>query len=178
MGHACRSIRVALFAPGSRRALSLASASAQPAFVACHSEARTQRAADRERVSAMTAHQQKSRTSQHLALPIRELGCAGAARGIEHALRDVPGVTLVNVNPVTEMAYVEYDSLHCDENALSAVLDRAGYLEKPVEPPLAAIKPGSGYGAGVRRMLSAVWRAAGIARHRPFHRSANPGRSP
>ena len=124
----------------------------------------------------MTADQGTSRTS-HLALPVRELGFAGAAPGIEHALRDVPGVTLVNVNPVTEMAYVEYDSVRCNEGELRAALDRAGYLEKPVEPPPAAIKPWSGYGAGVRRFLSALRRALRIAWPRPFHRSTNAGRS-
>ena len=124
----------------------------------------------------MTADQGKSRTS-HLALPIRELGCAGAAPGIARALRDVPGVTLVNVNPVTEMAYVEYDSVRCDENVVRAALDRTGYLERPVEPRLAAIKPVSGYGAGVRRFLSAVRRALGITRPRPLNRSTIARRS-
>ena len=124
----------------------------------------------------MIADQEKSRTS-HLALPIRELGCAGAAPGIARALRDVPGVSLVNVNPITEMAYVEYDPTRCSENTVRAALDRMGYLEKPVEPRLAAIKPASVYGAGVRRFLSALRRAHGIARPRPFHRTANTGRS-
>ncbi len=124
----------------------------------------------------MIADQEKSRTS-HLTLPICELGFAGAAPGIERALRDVPGVTLVNVNPVTEMAYVEYDSDGCDEYTLRAALDRAGYLEKPVELPLARITAELGYGTTVRRFLSALRRALGIARPRPFHKSANARRS-
>ncbi|MEW5919212.1 MAG: heavy metal-associated domain-containing protein [Gemmatimonadota bacterium] len=64
---------------------------------------------------------------QHSALPIRDLGCADAAPVIERVLRDVPGVTRVYVNPVTEMAYIEYDAERCGEVALRSALRRAGY---------------------------------------------------
>ena len=67
-------------------------------------------------------------TLQHTALPIYNLGCAGGAAGtVERLLRGVPGVTRVYVNPVTEMAYVEYDGERCDERQLTAALERSGY---------------------------------------------------
>lgn len=69
-------------------------------------------------------------TLQHTALPVSNLGCAGGATGtIERLLREVPGVTRVYVNPVTEMVYVEYDGERCNERQLIAVLERAGYDE-------------------------------------------------
>lgn len=122
----------------------------------------------------MAANQERTRTIRHLALPIREIGCAAAAPSIDHALRDVPGVTRVYVNPVTEMAYIEYRSGECDESALRAALDRAGYLEKPPEPPRAANTPGSSPWAGVRRFVSRVWRAGQAGRNRAVHPTAEP----
>lgn len=62
-----------------------------------------------------------------LALPIRHLDCAGAVPGIERHLRAVPGVTSVYVNPVTELAYVDFDADRCDELALRAALARSGH---------------------------------------------------
>ena len=48
------------------------------------------------------------------------------ARSIERALRRIPGVTRARVNPVTEMAYVEYDPAQWDERRLRhAVADAA-----------------------------------------------------
>ena len=52
---------------------------------------------------------------------------------IERALRRVPGVTRACVNPVTEMAYVEYDPAQCDERRLRhAVADATGGNPGPV----------------------------------------------
>lgn len=75
----------------------------------------------------MAMAQENPARVQHVALPIRELGCAANAPGIEHTLRKVPGVSRVYVNPVTEMAYVEYDPSVCDEAAVAAALRRAGF---------------------------------------------------
>jgi copper chaperone CopZ len=62
------------------------------------------------------------------ALPLAPLGCAGAERlTIERVLRDDAGVLEVSVNPVTEMAYVEYDPSRTDPDALFGVLRRAGF---------------------------------------------------
>lgn len=67
-------------------------------------------------------------TLRHVALPLYNLGCAGGgATTIERILRPVPGVMRSYVNPVTEMAYVEYDRERCDERQLTLELERAGY---------------------------------------------------
>jgi cation transport ATPase len=72
---------------------------------------------------------------QRATLPLDTLGCAAASVPVEHALRSVPGVTHVYVNPVTEMAYIEYDSDRCDERTLRAALDQLGYGAAPADPP-------------------------------------------
>lgn len=83
----------------------------------------------------MAIVQEKPARVQHVALPIRELGCAANAPSIEHTLRKIPGVSRVYVNPVTEMAYVEFDPSVCDESAIAAALKRAGFgaLHHPTE---------------------------------------------
>jgi cation transport ATPase len=48
--------------------------------------------------------------AQRLTIPISGLRCAGSeCYTLERALRRVPGVVDVYVNPVTEMAYIDYD---------------------------------------------------------------------
>jgi hypothetical protein len=62
------------------------------------------------------------------ALPLARLGCAGAERlTLERILHDEPGVLEVVVNPVTEMAYVEYEPAVTEPDALFLVLQRAGF---------------------------------------------------
>lgn len=68
---------------------------------------------------------------QRATLPLETLGCAAARVPIEHALRAVPGVTHVFVNPVTEMAYVEYNPERCDEHTLRVTLAELGYGTTP-----------------------------------------------
>lgn len=64
----------------------------------------------------------------HTTLPLTDLACGGGgALTIEHELSRVPGVARVYVNPLTEMAYVEYDATVCDVPALTAAVERAGY---------------------------------------------------
>lgn len=86
---------------------------------------------DRERGTAMNA--------QRITLPIYNLDCASETRIVERALKGVPGVSHVYVNPATEMAYVEYDPALSDSAQLFAALERKGYgqpLSKPaVETP-------------------------------------------
>ena len=77
---------------------------------------------------------------QRITLPLDTLGCAASAVPVEHALRAVPGVTQVFVNPVTEMAYVEYDRDRCQERAIREALVESGYRsasahEAPAELP-------------------------------------------
>lgn len=69
-----------------------------------------------------------SSTLAHTVLPLADLGCGGGgALAIEHELSRVPGVARVYVNPLTEMAYVEYDSTRCGPAELTAAIQRAGY---------------------------------------------------
>ena len=70
-------------------------------------------------------------TLQHATLPLDTLGCSAAAVPVEHALRAVAGVTHVFVNPVTEMAYVEYDPERCDAYTLRMTLEKLGYDRTP-----------------------------------------------
>ena len=64
----------------------------------------------------------------HTTLQLANLGCGGGgAVTVERALSHVPGVKRVYVNPLTEMAYVEYDAARCSRPELAAALRRAGY---------------------------------------------------
>jgi len=126
----------------------------------------------------MTATSEDSGRIEHLAMPIPELGCAGAAPSIERALRSVPGVSRVYANAVTEMAYIEYEADHCDEGMLRAALSRAGYGEQPPELPRASSRSLRGPKAGLAWLLTGVARAVRFARHRAPRRAAEPRRSP
>jgi cation transport ATPase len=67
-------------------------------------------------------------TIQRITLPIYNLGCGGGeARAIEHGLTQAPGVVYVYVNPLTEMAYVEFDPTRTPFSQLAAVIERMGY---------------------------------------------------
>lgn len=60
-------------------------------------------------------------------IPLGDLGCGGGAVGsIERALARVPGVFRVYANPLTEMAYVEFDPALCTPADLTAAVQRAG----------------------------------------------------
>ena len=94
---------------------------------------------------------------QRATLPLDTLGCAAASIPVEHALRSVPGVTHVYVNPVTEMAYIEYDSDRCDERSLRAALDELGYGATPAhQPPTVPRHRQRGW---IGRLLTVVSRA-------------------
>ena len=61
-------------------------------------------------------------------IPVRDLGCGGAgALRIERELAATDGVLEVYVNPVTEMAYVDFDPAETDPQALMRAIERAGY---------------------------------------------------
>ena len=94
---------------------------------------------------------------QRATLPLDTLGCAAASIPVEHALRSVPGVTHVYVNPVTEMAYIEYDSDRCDERTLRAALDELGYGATPGHQPPAI--PRHGQRGWIGRLLTVASRA-------------------
>jgi copper chaperone CopZ len=62
------------------------------------------------------------------ALPLTRPGCAGSERlTVERVLREIPGVLEVFANPVTEMAYVEYDPVLTQPDVLFNALRRAGF---------------------------------------------------
>ena len=73
-------------------------------------------------------------TTQRITLPIYNLGCGGGeAHAIEHGLTQAPGVVYVYVNPLTEMAYIEFDPTHTTLAQLAAVIERMGYGPPRVE---------------------------------------------
>lgn len=109
----------------------------------------------------MTTTREHAGGIRHLALPIREFGSARAASPIEAALNDVPGVTHVHVNPRTEMVYVEYETLRCDERTLREAIDRAGYgEERPAQ--LQAVGSQRSSASSHRRTIAATLAFLGI----------------
>jgi copper chaperone CopZ len=61
------------------------------------------------------------------ALPLSSNVCSGERLTIERVLSEVAGVVTTMVNPVSEMAYVEYDPALTDPAALFTVLQRGGF---------------------------------------------------
>jgi len=60
-------------------------------------------------------------------VPIFGLGMGGCgAETVEHALRRVPGVQSISVNPATEMAYITYDAIQTDLDELRRAIEAAG----------------------------------------------------
>ncbi len=81
-------------------------------------------------------------------VPLQSPDSGREVRSIERALRRIPGVTRVSVNPVTEMAYVEYDPAQCDERRFRhAVADATG---GSLGPPCVGPAHGDGRDAGRR----------------------------
>ncbi len=66
-----------------------------------------------------------SRVRTTIALPAFE-DAGGVPSAIEKAIRDTPGVLHAIVNPATEMAYVEYDTDRCGEDALKRAIAATG----------------------------------------------------
>lgn len=105
-------------------------------------------------------------TTQHTTVPLQSLGCASGGRAaIERALLDIPGVLRAYVNPVTEMAYVEFDPALSDAQVIGAVIRQTGYAEmRPVPPP--TVHP-SGERSDVDTarvaLATGVWLAAAFA---------------
>ena len=70
-------------------------------------------------------------TSSRITLPIEGLACGGGgALSVERAIARIPGVARVYVNPLTEMAYVEFDSTVCSPDAIEAAVMRAGFRSR------------------------------------------------
>lgn len=70
---------------------------------------------------------EKRRDSRRVTLPIYGLACGGGgALTVERALARVPGVERTYVNPLTEMAYVEYDPAVAQPAQLVAAVKGVG----------------------------------------------------
>jgi cation transport ATPase len=70
---------------------------------------------------------------ERITLPIYNLGCGGGgALAIERTLTKAPGVVYAYVNPLTEMAYVEFDPALVNPRQLAALIDKLGYGAPPV----------------------------------------------
>lgn len=67
-------------------------------------------------------------SSQRVIVPIGGLACGGGgALAVERALERTPGVVRVYVNPLTEMAYVQFDAAQTSAGHLVAAVERAGF---------------------------------------------------
>lgn len=68
--------------------------------------------------------------TQHTTVPLQSIGCGSTGRAaVERSLRELPGVPQASVNPVTEMAYVEFDPAQCRDEDVLAAVRRTGYGE-------------------------------------------------
>lgn len=78
--------------------------------------------------------QETSKQAQRLLLPLYNLSCSsGDALTIERILSRQPGVTEVYANPVTEIAYIDYDPTVTNEAHLKLVIQRAGFSPREGE---------------------------------------------
>lgn len=71
-------------------------------------------------------------TTDRITMPIEGLSCGGGgALTVERAIARVPGVIRVYVNPLTEMAYVEFDNTLCSRDELLAAIMLVGFGSRP-----------------------------------------------
>ena len=63
--------------------------------------------------------------SQHF--PIQGMTCANCVRHVENALKNFPGISLVQVNLDNHDALIEYDSESVTFEAMATALKEAGY---------------------------------------------------
>lgn len=104
--------------------------------------------------------------TQHATVPLQSLGCGSTGRPvIERGLRELPGVIEAWVNPMTEMAYVEFDPAQCCEEDVSAAVRATGYGETraPRSPAQVSVGPAGGNIPASRLALAGgLWLAAGF----------------
>lgn len=66
--------------------------------------------------------------STRVTLPIEGLTCwGGGSLVVERVIMGVKGVRYAYVNPVTEMAYVEYDPARCNPDQLTTAVEESGF---------------------------------------------------
>lgn len=71
--------------------------------------------------------EQRSTRTRRVTIPIYGLTCGGGgALTAERALARVPGVERTYVNPLTEMAYIEYDPAVAESAQLIAAVEGVG----------------------------------------------------
>lgn len=104
-------------------------------------------------------------TTQHTTVPLQSLGCASGGRAaVERALLGIPGVVRAYVNPVTEMAYVEFDPALSNAQVIGAVIRQTGCAEtRPLPPPTMPRSGRSGVDTARVAFATGVWLAAGFA---------------
>jgi P-type Cu+ transporter len=98
-------------------------------------------------------------------LRLRGMSCAACAKGIEAALRSVPGVNQGDVNFATEQAVVLYDPQTTSLQHIQAAVDEAGYAAYPLEDPLADQDAAQQriQRLSTRRLSQKVWVGAAIS---------------
>lgn len=78
--------------------------------------------------SRSTAADRQVTRMRRVTLAVHGLGCGGGgALDIERALAATPGVNRAYVNPLTEMAYIDFDPSVCGPDALVRAVQRAGF---------------------------------------------------
>ena len=77
----------------------------------------------------MVSHTVTNKTEvERVTMAIYGLTCrGGGSLVVERAIMRVEGVRSVYVNPVTEMAYVEYDPSRCTSEQLTAAVEQSGF---------------------------------------------------
>jgi P-type Cu+ transporter len=98
-------------------------------------------------------------------LRLRGMSCAACAKGIEEALRSVPGVSQGDVNFATEQAVVLYDAQTTTLQQIRAAVDEAGYAAYSLEDPLAEedVAEQRIQRLETRRLSQKVWIGAAIS---------------
>ena len=104
--------------------------------------------------------------TQHTTVPLQSIGCGSTGRAVvERSLRELPGVLEASVNPITEMAYVEFDPAQCSEEEAAAAVRATGYGETrgarlPVQAP--AGTAGERLPTGRFALAGGLWLAVGF----------------
>ena len=90
---------------------------------------------DRRAGSEVGSPEEDEVSVERMTLAINGLGCGGGgALTVERSLARTAGVLRAYVNPLTEMAYLEYDPAVTDRDALVEAVRRVGFrTDEPVE---------------------------------------------
>jgi hypothetical protein len=62
----------------------------------------------------------------HMTVALYDLGYGAETPPVQAALRRIPGVLDVYIDPFTERAYVDFDPARCDRAKLAAALEQFG----------------------------------------------------